>query len=58
MADVLAVSKIVAGPLGDRLAPHITDDEIEAFADRVTDLVQRPVMPQPRTHRPIPWPAF
>jgi uncharacterized repeat protein (TIGR03843 family) len=58
MADVLAVSKIIAGPLGDRLAPHITDDEIEAFADRVTDLLQRPVMPQPRTHRPIPWPAF
>ncbi|MCX5045861.1 SCO1664 family protein [Aldersonia sp. NBC_00410] len=58
MADVLALSRVASGAVADRLSAHITDDEIDAFSARVTELLERPVMPRPRTHRPIPWPAF
>lgn len=58
MADITALGAALSGELGDRLAVHITDCEIDAVGERVTELLDAPVMPQPRTQRPIPWPAF
>ena len=58
MTDIETFAHALPGELADRLAAHITDDEIDALADRAADLLVRPVMPHPRTNRPIPWPAF
>ena len=58
MTDIETFAHATARELADRLAAHITDDEIDALADRAADLLVRPVMPHPRTNRPIPWPAF
>ncbi len=49
----------VAGGLGDRLAPLLTDREIDALARRCRRLAQAGVMPSPRGDWPaIPWPPF
>ncbi|WP_433191966.1 SCO1664 family protein [Nocardia sp. CA-107356] len=58
MADIAAFAAALPGAVADDLAPHLTDMEIEALADRTRELVDNPVMPVPRTSRPIPWPAF
>ncbi|MFI9503846.1 SCO1664 family protein [Nocardia sp. NPDC052566] len=58
MADVTAFAKALPGPIADTLARHITDAEIDALAERTQELLDHPVMPVPRTARPIPWPAF
>lgn len=44
--------------LVDALEPHLTSAEIAALRRRVRRLLERPVMPAPDSHRPIPWPAF
>ena len=44
--------------LRERLAAHITADEIESLALRATILVGDGVMPHPPGRRPIPWPPF
>ncbi|MFD0360052.1 SCO1664 family protein [Nocardia sp. GCM10030253] len=56
--DITAFAKALPGRVADALAPHLTDTEIKALADRTQQLLDDPVMPVPRTSRPIPWPAF
>ncbi|WP_228000549.1 SCO1664 family protein [Nocardia australiensis] len=56
--DVTVFAKALPDRLADTLAAHLTDTEIEALARRTQDLLDNPVMPTPRTARPIPWPAF
>jgi len=58
MADIAAFATELPGAVADELASHLTDAEIEALADRTRELLDNPVMPMPRTSRPIPWPAF
>jgi uncharacterized repeat protein (TIGR03843 family) len=43
----------------DELAEHLTQDELAALAERVDDLLDRPVFPGPSGDWPaIPWPAL
>ena len=60
--EVEAVRRVgteVRGSLGDVLADHLTDLEIEALARRCARLADRGVMPAPRGEWPaIPWPPF
>jgi uncharacterized repeat protein (TIGR03843 family) len=59
LADVLRISKELAGPLGDVLSQHLTDAEIDAAVMRSRRLCERAVMPAPRGSYPaIPWPPF
>ncbi|WP_342781046.1 SCO1664 family protein [Mycobacterium helveticum] len=44
--------------LCEELAGHITPAEIMALRRRAQALLDKPVMPEPNRHRPIPWPAF
>jgi len=49
----------VRGALGDALAAHLTDPEIDALARRCARLAERAQMPAPRGEWPaIPWPPF
>lgn len=62
-ADELAVVRRIGaetrGALGDALADHLTDLEIEALARRCERLAHRAVMPEPYGEWPaIPWPPF
>ncbi|MEU6559924.1 SCO1664 family protein [Nocardia nova] len=56
--DVAAFADRLPGAVGTALAEHITDAEIEALGARARDLLDDPVLPQPVSSRPIPWPAF
>ena len=59
LAGVERVRAAVAGPLGDVLADHLTDQEIDALIRRCRRLAERAVMPAPRGEWPaIPWPPF
>lgn len=59
LAGVQRVLTAVRGPLGDRLAEHLDDLEIEALARRCVRLADRAVLPSPRGDWPaIPWPPF
>lgn len=59
LAAVRALGDAVSGPLGDALAPLLTDREIDAFGRRCRRLAQHGVMPAPRGEYPaIPWPPF
>ncbi|ATL67987.1 SCO1664 family protein [Nocardia terpenica] len=58
LGDIGAFVKDLPGEVGDGLAEHITDAEIEALGARGRRLLDDPVMPLPVTDRPIPWPAF
>ncbi|WP_286674191.1 SCO1664 family protein [Nocardioides sp. LMS-CY] len=59
LAGVQRVLTAVRGPLGDRLAEHLDDLEIEALARRCVRLAERAVLPSPRGDWPaIPWPPF
>ncbi|MBB5916493.1 putative repeat protein (TIGR03843 family) [Nocardia transvalensis] len=58
LADIGAFVKALPGALGDELADHLTDAEIEALGARGRRLLDHPVMPLPEGARPIPWPAF
>ncbi|WP_460835348.1 SCO1664 family protein [Nocardioides hungaricus] len=56
---VRSVGAEVRGTLGDVLADHLNDLEIEALAGRCERLADRAVMPSPRGEWPaIPWPPF
>lgn len=49
----------VCGSLGETLAGHLTDLEIEALARRCARLLDHGVLPAPRGEWPaIPWPPF
>lgn len=60
--EVSGVQRVLAGlrgALGDRLAEHLGDREIEALARRCSRLAERAVLPSPHGEWPaIPWPPF
>ena len=58
MTDIAAFAEALPSGVADSLAEHVTDCEIEALIARAKALVETPVMPHPRSQRPIPWPAF
>ncbi|AYJ49713.1 SCO1664 family protein [Rhodococcus sp. P1Y] len=58
MADVVEFVDGFADRVEPRVRGHITESEIEALLGRACALVANPVMPQPMSSRPIPWPAF
>ncbi|MEO9323846.1 SCO1664 family protein [Nocardioides sp. C4-1] len=60
VAGVERVLAALGGALGDTLADHLTDLEIDTFARRCRRLLDRGVMPMPRRgeYPPIPWPPF
>ena len=59
LTEVHRVGKELTGSLGDALAVHLTDPEIDASATRCRRLCERAVMPGPRGSYPaIPWPPF
>ncbi|WP_406277166.1 SCO1664 family protein [Nocardia sp. NBC_00881] len=58
IADLTAFAKELPGAFADTLSEHITDAEIDALTERTRRVLDDPVMPVPRTARPIPWPAF
>lgn len=58
LGDIAALDDLLGGPLGDRLAAHITDAELAALRRRIRALLDDPVMPTPDGRRPLPWPAF
>jgi uncharacterized repeat protein (TIGR03843 family) len=58
LGDIAEFADRISGPIGSALAEHITDDEIEALEARARELLNDPVLPQPISSRPIPWPAF
>ncbi|MET4050073.1 putative repeat protein (TIGR03843 family) [Rhodococcus sp. UYP5] len=58
MSDVVAFVESFATVVEPRIRGHITDEEIDALLGRARALVAHPVMPEPRSSRPIPWPAF
>ncbi|GAA5051051.1 SCO1664 family protein [Nocardia callitridis] len=58
LADITTLGKELRADLGDTMAAHLTDAEIEALAARTQRLSDDPVLPAPNTMRPIPWPAF
>jgi hypothetical protein len=47
------------GPLGESLAPHLTDVELAALARRVGRLLKRGCLPRPSSDWPaLPWPPI
>jgi hypothetical protein len=59
VAAVRRVGAEVRGRLGELLADHLGDVEIEALARRCERLAAKGVMPAPRGEWPaIPWPPF
>ncbi|MEV5646834.1 SCO1664 family protein [Nocardia sp. NPDC052254] len=58
LTDIAAFAERLPGAVSTALAEHITDTEIEALGARARDLLDDPVLPQPISSRPIPWPAF
>lgn len=58
MADIVSFVDSFAADVEPRLRGHITEQEIEALLGRACALIAMPVMPEPRSSRPIPWPAF
>lgn len=58
MADIADFVESFADRVEPRVRGHITESETDALLARARALVQNPVMPQPRSNRPIPWPAF
>ncbi|MGA9869824.1 MAG: SCO1664 family protein [Rhodococcus sp. (in: high G+C Gram-positive bacteria)] len=58
MSDVARFVDTFAADAEPRVRGHITEEETDALLARAQALVARPVMPEPRSSRPIPWPAF
>lgn len=60
VSGVERVLAALTGPLGETLAEHLTDLEIDTFSRRCRRLLDRGVMPLPRRgdYPPIPWPPF
>lgn len=57
---VARVADQVAGPLGERLAPLVSQAEAEALVERASDLLgsRRFPLPQDTGYPAIPWPPF
>jgi uncharacterized repeat protein (TIGR03843 family) len=59
VSAVRGLAAAVVGALGDELAAHLTDLEIDALSRRCHRLAERAVMPSPRGEWPaVPWPPF
>lgn len=58
LADVARLRDALLGDFEKKLRPHITGREIDALYARTVGLLNNPVMPDPHSRRPIPWPAF
>ena len=59
LTAVRGLASEVRGELGQVLAPHLSDLEIEALARRCQRLADQGVLPSPRGEWPaIPWPPF
>ncbi|CCQ16507.1 putative phosphatidylinositol 3-and 4-kinase [Rhodococcus sp. AW25M09] len=58
MSDVVRFVETFDAVTAPRLVDKITLTETIAVLDRAQELIARPVMPEPRSSRPIPWPAF
>jgi uncharacterized repeat protein (TIGR03843 family) len=59
ISAVRHVGDLVGGALGEALAAHLTDLELDALARRCARLADTAVMPAPRgEYPPIPWPPF
>jgi len=59
LAGIERVRSALTGHLGDALATHLTDLEIDALLRRCVRLAERAVLPAPRGEWPaIPWPPF
>jgi uncharacterized repeat protein (TIGR03843 family) len=59
VAALRTLRDAAGGALGDALAPHLSDREIDALARRCHRLADRALMPAPRGEWPaIPWPPF
>ena len=58
LTAVACLREALSGDLAEHLGEHITAREVDALRARVVELLDRPVMPTPDRHRPIPWPAF
>ncbi len=56
--EVAGLVDALRDTLCDELAGYITPAEIRALRGRTQALLDKPVMPAPDRHRPIPWPAF
>ncbi|MCW2844211.1 MAG: hypothetical protein JWN22_2127 [Nocardioides sp.] len=58
-AGVRDVRAALGGELGDLLAPHLTDLEIDVVARRCDRLLAKGALPAPRGEWPaVPWPPF
>jgi uncharacterized repeat protein (TIGR03843 family) len=58
-AGVRRVREALTGELGDQLADHLTDLEVDVVARRCDRLLAKGTMPSPRGEWPaIPWPPF
>lgn len=58
VVDLAGLVDSLNGDFGAELAEHITPAEVTALRDRACAVIEKPVMPMPNGHRPIPWPAF
>jgi uncharacterized repeat protein (TIGR03843 family) len=59
LAALETIRTALQAELGDALAAHLADDEIDAAIRRCRRLADRAVMPAPRGSYPaIPWPPF
>lgn len=58
LTDIADFAARLPGTVGTALAEHITEAEVEALGARARELLNDPVLPQPFSARPIPWPAF
>jgi uncharacterized repeat protein (TIGR03843 family) len=56
--DVARLPEAVDGELGQRLAPLLDPEEIDALVTRARALVERPVLPAPSGRHPYPWPLL
>jgi uncharacterized repeat protein (TIGR03843 family) len=57
-ADLEDLRRLRTGvaPLRDELSPLLSEEELDALAERLTALVERGRFPEPGDDRPFPWP--
>ena len=58
LADVARLNDRLGDDLGTAVRQHITAAELAALRRRISGLLDNPVMPDPDSRRPLPWPAF
>lgn len=58
LADVARLPALLAGSLGTRLTPLLTNEERTALRARVTELLTQRTYPYPSVPYPYPWPLL